>query len=340
MNKGQQLLDQDFITKYLTEKLPAFYPKLKEINEITIKTCKKDIWKEKYRLVAKYTTTFTDDSGQKITLPIYCSASDCEDRKSVFDALNFLWQSSFSGDKYMMPRPLFYDEDFNAVLYRGLRGHHLYHFIGKKNINKVKEILPLAAQWFAKLHQIPATEQQNFNAQSSSIATVIPGSAHWLRSVQKKQPQYYEQIKNIFQTLYQREQDFFANSDKQWLIHGDAHPENIINISDTQVGAIDFGDMCLGDFARDLGAFMQQLHYMSIRHINNHDVIMEIKQLFLTEYLKATNIEMTDDLQQRIDTYYYWTMLRTSFVFLIQAQPAPDRAKPLVDELLDKLGLR
>ena len=108
------------------------------------------------------------------------------------------------------------------------------------------------------------------------METTVPGAKHWLSSIKERQGNYYEDVKNIFSILNEQEKKILKKTNRRWLIHGDAHPENVIKISENKIGVIDFTDMCLADFARDLGSFLQQLDYMCSRHFEKKEEVEEI----------------------------------------------------------------
>jgi hypothetical protein len=49
-------------------------------------------------------------------------------------------------------------------------------------------------------------------------------------------------------------------------------------MSDKKIAVIDFTDICLSDFARDLGTFIQQLEFMANRKIGDHEYTEKIKK--------------------------------------------------------------
>jgi hypothetical protein len=98
--------------------------------------------------------------------------------------------------------------------------------------------------------------------------------------------------------------------------------------------------LCLGDFARDLGTFLQQLDYMSNRKIDDKIYTEKLKKLFLDSYLAKNKwVKPDQDLEARIANYYNWTAMRTSTHFLLKADPEPNRAEPLIKEVCRKLNI-
>ncbi len=339
MNIIHQLYDEKFVPKYLKKKVLPLYPDFKDIKKIEIRGIKNNIWEKTYHVVIEYKTFFIDRDGKNKKLYLYCSAHSNEQRKNVYEALKFLWLKGFNKGNLTIPHPLFYSQRFKGVFYRGVKGKNLYQYIREKEIKKIKKIIKLSAKLFAKLHQLNPGEAKNFNKKNSLIETTVPGAKHWLKSMEQRQPKFYEQTKKIFNIINEQEKEFFNSTKRRWLIHGDAHPENIIKISANKIGMIDFTDMCLADFARDLGAFIQQLEYMTGRHIKDRGAILEMKKIFIDEYLKSAKIKLEDNLEDRIKNYYNWTALRTVVYFLVKEHPEPDRAEELLKQLTENLNI-
>ncbi len=339
MNKILQLFNRQYVLDLFNKEVLPLYPGFKEIQDIKISPIKKNIWTTTYHVVIEFMTSFLSADGQLTELPIYGSAHSNEPRKSSFEALLFLWNQGFSQGHLAIPRPLFFSEYFNGCFYRGVQGQNLYHYIRHKNFMEIKNIIPKAAAWFAKLHSLPAEQAKNFNEQNSRVKTVIPGFTLIFNKLKLDYPDYYPAYKETFEHIGQKEKEFLGGLNRHWLIHGDAHPENVIKMSADTIAVIDFTDICLADFARDLGAFLQQFEYMSIRKIEDENYIETIKNLFLNSYLDLAGIKLDQGLEQRINYYYGWTALRTATLFLLKEQPEPERAHELLFKVRGDLKL-
>jgi thiamine kinase-like enzyme len=339
MNKILHLLDQQFVLDLFTKEVLPLYPEFKKIEQIEIKPIKKNIWETTYHVVIEYTTKLIKDDGEILELPIYCSAHSNEPRKNSYKALSFLWHQGFAHGNLTMPRPLFFSDYFNGYFYRGVQGNNLYYYVRNKNFEEIKNIIPKTAAWFAKLHQLPTEEAKNFNEQNSRVKTVIPGYDFIYNKLKHSYPDYYPTYKEAFELINKKETEFLNGLKKHWLIHGDAHPENVIKMSAETIAVIDFTDICLADFARDLGAFMQQFEYMSIRKIEDQSYVKRMQDLFINSYLELTKIKMDNSLRERINIYYCWTALRTATMFFLKEQPEPERAHELLAKVRQDLKL-
>lgn len=339
MNKIYNLLDEQIVAKLIKERVLPQYPDFSDIKKIEIHPYKKLIWESTYHVVLEYNVSFVTQDKKIKTLPIVCTAHSGEPRKNVYSVLKFLWGKGFGHGDLTIPHPLFYSNFYRATFYRGVKGVTLYQFIKEKNYVEIEKIIPRAARWFVKLHRLPIKQAKNFNKKNSRIATVIPGSKYTLQKIKENSPQYYPACEKIFNILIAAEKTFFRSAKKRWLIHGDAHPENVIKMSERKTALIDFTDFCLADFARDLGAFLQQIEFMYKRKIGDDEYIAKLKKLFLDSYLKDAKIKLDDSLAKRINTYYNWTSLRTAIFFLLKDEPEPERAHGLLVKICQDMRI-
>jgi thiamine kinase-like enzyme len=338
-NKILNLFDEQFVTKLFREKILKLYPDFAKIKKIKIIPHKNLVWEHTYHVVIEFEISFLTKSGKTVILPIFTTAHSSEPRKNVYDSLKFLWKSGFDKGYLTIPRPLFYSEYFKAVFYRGAEGKNLYQYIRQKNFKEIETIVPKAAQWLVKLHKTPVDKARNFNRQNSRIKTVVPGIRHIFKKIEDNHPEYSQFYRAAFKIFIDRENKFLKKTKKLWLIHGDAHPENVIKMGKKKVAVIDFTDLCLADFARDIGSFSQQIEYMCGRKIGNQKYSEKIKKLFLSNYLKNAKIKLDDSLKERINNYYNWTAMRTATFFLLKANPDPERAKPLIEQVAKNLKI-
>ena len=333
MSAVHKLFDLDFMQEFFKEKILPKYPDFKDIKKIEIKPRKDHIWDKTYHVVVEYKVQFIHKSEKIKKLSIFCSAHSCEPRKNLYLALRYLWDNGFGRSLLAVPHPLYYSSFFKAVFYRGSKGRNFYYFIRNNKVREIEQTIPQIAAWFAKLHKMPTIDIKNFNRKNSRIKTAIPGREKILETIKFKHPHYYSIYRNLYNKFVKTEESFLASNDKRWLVHGDAHPENIIRVGEKKLSVIDFNDLCLSDFARDVGCFLEQFDYMSTRKIEDGEFISRMKDLFLSEYIKHTGYEINESLKERIKNYGDWTALRTATFFLLKNDSSPDRAEPLIKRL-------
>ncbi len=341
MNKINKLLDEEFVRKYFEKKVLPLYSGFEKIESIEIIPHKKMIWLESYHVVFEFRTKFIDKNYEKVTLPIFCSGHSHENRENVFLSLKLLWDKGFSKGDLSIPKPLFFDKNFNATFYRGVLGKNLYSYIKAKDFDNIEKIVAKAAKWFAKLHNLEINKpisKKILNSVNSRIETVVPGKEHILKSVKDSHPEFFDVYQRSYNYLIDQENSFFKANADRWIIHGDAHPENIIKMGRKKIAVIDFTDMSLSDFSRDVGCFLQQVEYMTNKKLENPKYSKKLQKIFLDNYFKRAKMDLDLALKQRISNYYYWTAIRTASYLLIGTYYKPERAKFLIDNIDKNLG--
>ena len=340
-NKINNFLDEKFVKKFLITRVLSLYPEFRSIKKINIRPIKKHIWKTTYHVVFNFEVSFLDKDNRIKKLPIYCSAHSDDPRKCVHEVLKFLWSNNFSQGYLTVPRPLFYSKYYNAVFYRGVKGHNLFYYIKKKDFTEVEKIVDKTAAWLAKLHAVKTENCDcNFNRKYNRIDSAIPGKKFVLQKLNHINPEFHDIINTVYEVISKRERGFLNSTKKRWLIHGDAHPENIIKIGEKKIAGIDFTDFCLSDFTRDLGSFLQQLDYMCARKTGEFEYTEKLKNIFITSYFKFAKINLDDGVKDRIKTYYNWTAFRTGIFFLLKHDPNPKRTCELLETICRDLEIK
>jgi len=279
-NKILRLFDPVFTKKFFTERILPIYPDFDAVKKVEIRPIKKFVWRTTYHVVIEYDAIFkTKGNGSKI-LPIFCTAHSNEQRKNVYDVLRYLWDNGFSHGYLTIPHPLIYSNYYKAVFYRGVRGSHLLHFIKLHDLATVEKVVMETAAWLAKLHALPTRNMKNFNQKSNRIETAIPGRKKITEEIGHRHSGFLGVVNAVYNALDEKEKNFLSSTGKRWLVHGDAHPENVIIVGRKKIAMIDFTDFCLSDFARDLGSFMQQLDYMCSKNIPGENFTQRIKKIF------------------------------------------------------------
>jgi len=328
IEKIKKLFEPNFVKNYITEKAPAF-ARENDLSEISIHPIKKNIGEKFYHIVIKF--DLKDNAGRSI----FCSAHLNENRKNAFLALEYIKNNSTKDDEFLTPSPLFYDQEMNAFFYFGYEGKNLLNNI-KDTGQDISEILKKTAKWTLTLHSTPIIGAENFNKENSRIKTIIPGPKKFLEKIENIFPEFLEEVKTAFEKISKKEEEILEKMDKKFLIHGDLHPENVIITKNGKISVIDFTDVCVSDWARDIGNFMQQIGYMS-RGYTAEEEIEKNKNIFLEEYLTLSGIQKTPEIMERITLYESWSALRSAIYFLIKGKPEKENAMILLKELKGKL---
>jgi len=340
MNKILSLFDEVAVLAYLKKKLLPLFPEFNDIKKVKIKPYKEMIWETTYHVVIGFQVYFlTPEDKEKKTL-IICSAHSDEPRENVYLALKYLWAKGLNQRGIDLPRPLFYSKRFNGTFYLALEGENLLYYIKNKDIAVVEQLVVSSAKLFAQLHSFAVEEEVNFNPSNARIKTIIPGVENIYQGMTARYGnKYTADLKKIYDYFIAQEEKFFASGAPLKLIHGDAHPENIIKTAENRIGLIDFTDLCFADFARDLGTFLQQLEYKIMTKIGDRELADRLKKLFLDNYLLATGITLDDNLKNRINTYYNWTAIRTATYWFLKFEPDENKGAHLLEAVKNNLKL-
>lgn len=342
MNKILHLFSEEYVIDLFKEKVLPLYPQYQDIVDVEIKPFKKMVWTTTYHVVVSFKVSFLKPDKQTEKVFIVCSAHSSEERENVFKAMNYLWQNNFNQGHIDIPRPLFYSSYFQGTFYEGIEGENLMHYIKNKADKDLEAMIPLAAELFAKLHKLPATKEANFNPRNSRIETVVPGSDSILKEMAHRfEGKFGQTFKKIYTDLINKEEEFLESKKVDLcLIHGDAHTENIIHTGTGRVGLIDFTDICLGDFARDIGTFMQQLEYKISTRQENANYAKEMNRLFFNSYITFSGQKNTPFLKERIKLYYNWTAIRTVVYLFTKHDSNPLSAEALLEKVKKDLELK
>lgn len=337
MNKIYLLLDKDYVFNLFEKKIPIYYPKISKIERIEINYYKKLIWETTYHVVFSYDLFWLDKNGKEKKIQIVCSAHSSEPRENVLDNLNYLWEKGLPSKEIKLPRPLFYLKDFRATFYCALPGETLLHYIKKSDKIEISSLVSGAAKMFAKLHQLPIDENFKYDFENQKISSVVPGEKFIYPEVRRrfKESEYLNLIE-LYESCVSSEEKLFPEPGNRALIHGDAHPENVIRVGSNKIGLIDFTDFSPADYARDLGAFIQQIEYKIVKKVADLEFAREMKNLFLEEYLRAANIRLDNNLQERINLYYDWTALRTTVYWFLNYKPSVANGQELIGAINER----
>ncbi|HZJ41468.1 MAG TPA: aminoglycoside phosphotransferase family protein [Patescibacteria group bacterium] len=342
MNKILQLFSEDYVIKLFKEQLLALYPQYQDIVGVEIRPYKEMIWTSTYHVVIGFKVSFIKPDKEKEKVLIVCSAHSNEERENVYQAMDFLWKNKFNRGHIDIPRPLFYSSYFQGTFYEGITGENLMYYIKNKDYPEIESMISLSAELFARLHDLPNVKEANFNPKNSRIKTVVPGVENILKEMEYRfDGKFSESFKKIYKYLIEKEENFLnVEGFKFSLIHGDAHTENVIHTGKGRVGLIDFTDLCLGDPARDIGTFMQQLEYKIGAKYGNPDYAKQMSDLFLSSYLEFSKQEDSVNLRERITLYYNWTAIRTAVYLFLKHDSNPLGAEELLKKVMTDLNLQ
>jgi len=319
-----QLFDPVRAARYLQKHAPDFV-RQHSLSSLAITPIKRDVGNGAYHVVIRFDAPSLKDK------PLFCSAHSEEDRKNAFWALAFIRARAARDSGAYIPEPLFYDSELQAFFYRGIDGKTLLQLVDEQ-CSDLDEHVAHIAEWIARLHEIDTTGAENFNPKNSRIKTTIPGPDYFLKKIENKFSEFKSPISSCFNELVARETESIKTLDRQYIIHGDFHPENTIIGDGGVVSIIDFTDICLADWARDVGSFIQQLGFMSIGRQDSEKTTIS-QQRFLDAYLHSRSLKPTAAMLARIHTYAAWAALRSAVFFLTKGYPEPENAQAVLRDV-------
>lgn len=330
------ILNPAKISQLLNDRLADAKPLISEVVVRRADLIKSSFHQDYYNLVAAYVVSCLED-GVKKEMVIYCSAHSNESRQQTLDNLCLLWQKQIPNEQFQANRPLFYEPGCRALFYIGLPGRNLYQCFKAGQQKNINNYLQLTAEWLARLHRLTLGLADWPGGQQQQIGQVVPGRQRALSRAKENCPKYYSRFVSLYDLLERREAAHWPSRNNLAMIHGDLHPENVI-INDHGAAIIDWADASLGDPARDLGSFIQQLIFMGQRQIPNQAYWQQAQTLFLDAYQQASGVRLTNDWSERLKTYYYFTAFRTAIYFVTKSGPEPERADGLLTEVEINLG--
>lgn len=340
MNKISKLFEEGFVSELFRREVLPQYPSFSAIGKIAVRPYKDQVWETTYHVVIAYDVFFKKADGQLQKIPIVCSAHSDEPRANVYQALKYLWSQAWRQEGINLPRPLFYSQEFNGAFYRGIKGENLLYYIKKGDRQRIEEMITSAAKLLARLHNLPTIPALNFNPENARIRSVVPGVEHILQEIdQRYQGKYTSDLRRIYEYFQAAEEEYFSQKPTLSLIHGDFHPENLIRTGAGRIGLIDFTDFCLGDFARDLGTFLQQLDYKITRKMSEAAYAAQMKKIFLEKYWRESGRPQAADLEKRLELYYNWTAIRTAVFWFLRFESDEVRASALLQQVKENLAL-
>lgn len=339
MNKIRKLFDEEFVLGFFRREVAPFYPDFRGISQVKIRPYKNFIWETTFHVVIRFDVYFLRADGEETIIPIFCSAHSSEPRENVYQALKYLWEHNFPTATIDLPAPLFYSSEFRGIFYQGLAGENLFHHIEKEDRVAVAQMVSAAGAMFARLHSLPAETEVDFNPHNGRIKTVTPGVEVILKEMSERYAKRYDEpLRRLYDYFVVREEKFFSTGEPLCLIHGDAHTENLIHTAPGRIGLIDFTDFCRGDFARDLGTFIQQLEYKAAYKFDA--VFLEtLKNDFLKIYWQESGRTLTSAISERIDLYYNWTAVRTATYWFMKYGHDEAKADRILTRVIGRLGL-
>lgn len=202
-------------------------------------------------------------------------------KPSVYKIMSYLRQSFSHKEKGLIPRPLFYFDRLNYILYEELAGVVLRELDSRPNY--LIAAIPQAAANLALIHNLPARpgNSHHFQKEKAFLKTQLDKIKHYYPAASKRANQLAGQLLKRYRYICQK--DYLT------LTHGDFQPSNIIyNLRTKKIGIIDFSASEIFAPANDLAIFLTHLEAME-KHLLPYQKIKQMENIFLKNYFAQAN---------------------------------------------------
>lgn len=327
------LLNEEYVTNLFNKNLKKTHPEIIKIEKLQITPIKKHIGQKSEHIVAGYSFLAIKKNGDDkkyLRLNIFSSAHSDGSRKKVMDILKFINENGVSDQK-----ALFYDKNTQAMFYEGVRGQNLYYYI-QHQIDIKKYIKDVGIR-LAELHELKVNSKLKIFKFKSNLWALDPSNV--LGDEEIKLDNSKKEIIKLLKYIKLEFKKLKIEANQKFFIHGDFHPENIIIEEDTKkINIIDFTDVKISDFTQDLGSFLQQFRFMSLRFYPGRK-IEYYQTIFLKSYFKKRNIKIDKNIKNRLLFFQAWLSLRSA-VFFLRSNNAEVKVNFLIQqskEFLDQI---
>lgn len=319
--KMDQLLDENFIKNFFEGNLKIFFPEAKKINKIN-KVFYKDLReKESYTLVIEFILDLKLKDNKLIKKSVFGIAHSKEYKNKALYYIEVLYKNGFNQGLYKVPRPLIYIPEIRASFYEGVKGQTLLYYLKHKEYFKIESGLKDAARWLSCLHNFEIKKFESLQLSIKKIGDNHPPIAQVLKDIKKDYVKLYQSFYPLYKQVIEYEKKLI-NKEFFKVIYGDYHPENIIipRYSRQGVTVIDFNDLGLGNWYSDVGAFLEQVEFMSNKYMPKEKGKLW-QNIFLDEYIRINNFNLTSLEWQKINLYSLWTCLRNIIYYYYKCDP-------------------
>ncbi|MFH0819422.1 MAG: aminoglycoside phosphotransferase family protein [bacterium] len=288
MKQLEKLLDEVYMKKFFQRHLKPFFPRAEKILYFSAKkhnALSSRSFLISYDLDLLYKNGFIRSEmvrGNRV-------------KKDTYVLMAYLWKNFLKKNQYAIPKPLYYFDKINYILYKDFRGEILRDYDYDKNALRIT--LPLVAKRLAQLHLI----------RPPKIALYpIDHEAEFLEHVWQKikdyAPAYQRPYRQIISGLSELERAIY--NPKTFVInHDDFQASNIIyDKRANNVGIIDFAFSNLYTPANDVGTFLAHLVTMLNPHFDQKEIVF-FQKLFMESYLKYLPQNLKQDVLKNLEIF-------------------------------------
>jgi hypothetical protein len=265
------LLDENYMKKFFKNHLKEFFPRAEKIlyfSSQKIHALSNKSFLICYDLDLFYKHNFVKSEivrGNRV-------------KKETYLLMRYLWREFLKKNQYAIPKPLYYFDNIDYILYKEFRGEILRDYAADKQVLKIT--FPLVAKRLSQLHTFrpPKIDHYPIENEPAFLENVY-------QKIKKYTPAYKKPYRELIDKLLVLEQAIYQP--KNFVInHDDFQASNIIYDKRAQnIGLIDFAFSNLYTPTNDVGTFLAHLVVMLNPHFNQKEIIF-FQKLFLENYLK------------------------------------------------------
>lgn len=331
-NPINQALDFQFIVEVIANIIAKHFPSVGRIDKISHETHKRRVGKKHSTFIYSIFVSGKTKNGKSFKKHLIYSAHSDGSRERAFNNMKTLIELGFNNGPNRIIEPLEYKKDLQALIYEAVEGKNLFQFMSQGSDRKIIElILNRAALWIQEFHHIklPVSSKNKFPVFNYYDLNVDSKKLHELvKSEDSHQGEKLEAFMRAMDDMQKRMERSYAPG----IVYGDFHPENIITDDPDKSGLvmIDLVDVSMGDQLRDIGSFIQQLHFMGRIYFDERTV-NNLRIKFLETYFQQPFNTLNPIVLQRINTYQAWNAMR-GFVWFFLQRPTRSKSYGMLED--------
>lgn len=311
------LVNKKYMTAFFKSRLTNFFPRAKKIISLEIQHLRA-LAKSSYLIIYKLNLLLKNNRKERITLRGNKSSIKVYQIMGHFNKIS------------VCPKPLYYFQDLNFLLYQEFSGQVLRDFERKEKI--LFSCIPKIANCLAKIHSFSpfSIPRQTLGAEEEYLKQLKT-------RISKNAPFLKKQALKMLDKIEFYEKNFFDGK-KFTLTHGDFQPSNIIyNLKRKKVGIIDFHDSCLFNPTSDVADFLVHLATM-LNPYHSPKKIVNLKTLFLKEYLKKVRQEIALTVIRELELYQARAALDIVAITVVSIKNSQNPWRKFLPKLLTNLA--
>lgn len=325
-------LDYGFVDKTIGQLVSKHYPDFAKITELKHEEHKRRVGKKHSAFIYSYYISGATDDNQPMTKRLIFSSHTDNSRKIAYDNLNLIDKAGFNTGPYQAIKPLDYIEEIHALIYEAVEGNNLYQYMQRKApIEDLSKIIEQTSNWVSKFHATKLEKKVLERLSLFDYHDFNPHSSQLLEAVTKTDAFQGNKLQALLDAMDKLfKQDHLSQHAD--LVYGDLHPENVIlrNPNQDNLTMIDFTDLSRGDQLRDIGSFIQQLHFMG-RDYYPAEEIEKLRLHFIERYSQQSLTQIPLEKFLRINFYQAWNSLR-GFTWLFFTSKARGASYGLLED--------